>query len=158
GQELLLQRIKNGEGHLIQFTYTRMCEPGGHYSRSVSSYPFNSVALPMYLVTRLDKYGLAETTYSYYNALVHRKGKGFLGFSKVTEHGPESFSLQNTKGGLRDFNGSTRYDHKQHNYFGLNSTHSMMVLDSVVNVKGNERLNKKTITNQIVQQNTGTLQ
>lgn len=159
GQELLLQRIKNGEGHITQFTYNRMCESGGHYAKSTSSYPFTSVSLPIYLVTRIDKDGLVETTYNYYDAILHRKGKGLLGFRRITENGPISGSSAHGKdNGHRTYSGPTRYNHKQHNYFNLISDHAILLLDSIVNVKGTERLNKKTITNQLIQQNTGTLQ
>lgn len=160
GQELLLQRVKNGEGHITQFTYNRMCESGGHYSKSISSsYPYTSASLPMYLVTRIDKDNLVETTYNYYDGILHRKGKGFLGFRSVTENGPiNGATVKGKDSGARAYSGPTRYNHKQHNYFNLNTTHAMLVLDSIVNLKGNERLNKKTITNEIVQQNVGVLE
>lgn len=166
GQELLLKRIKNGEGHITQFTYNRMCEPGTHYSKGLStspynsvSYPFYSTSFPMYLVTRLDKEGLAETTYNYYDGILHRKGKGFLGFRRITESGPvNGATVKGNNDGSRTYSGPKRYNHKQHNYFNLNTEFAMLVLDSVVNLKGPERLNKKTITNQITQQNSGSLQ
>lgn len=157
GQELLLQRVKNGEDHITQFNYKRICEPNGVYTKSTSTYPFYSVSIPMYVVKELNKDGLVQTTYDYHDGILHRKGKGFLGFRRVTESGPLSPSSRPANG-TRAYTGPTRYDHKQHNYFNLNSSHAMLLLDSIVNVKGAERLNKKIITNQIVQQNTGILQ
>ena len=158
GQELLLQRVKNGVGHISKFSYTKMSEPGGHYLKSTNvSYPFLASSLPMYLVTRIDKDDLVETTYSYADAILHRRGRGILGFRRVTESGPTTASARTSKG-TRAYSGPTRYNHKQHSYFNLNSNFALLVLDSVVNVKGVERLGKKTITNEIVQQNTGTLE
>lgn len=159
GQELLLQRVKNGEGHVTNFNYARMCDPGSHYSKGTSIYPFYSLSLPMYLVTRIDKEGLVETTYNYHDAIMHRKGRGFLGFKRVTENGPVNGSgIKDNSQSTRAYTGPVRYNHKQHNYFNLDQTNPFMLLDSVVNVRGNVRINKKTITNQLVQQNTGSLQ
>lgn len=158
GQELLLQRIKNGEGHITEFNYTRMSDPGSHYTKGSLSYPFNSVSIPMYLVTRLNKDGLTETTYDYYNAVLHRKGKGFLGFRLISEKGPIGFSSRNNEITQRSNPGTVRYDHIQHNYYSLNTTHALMLMDSVVNLRGTERINRKTITNQTVQQNSGSIQ
>jgi len=141
GEELLLQKVKNGEGHISEFGYTRMTKLGSHYASTTSlSYPFNIVRIPMYLVTSILKQGLATTTFEYKNAILHRKGKGLIGFSQVREKGPVALN------------------YSQYNHYTLNQTHAVVLLDSIVNVKGVERINKKTITNQIVQQNSGTLQ
>lgn len=89
GQDLLLTKAKNGMDHTVEWTYKRMTEAGTFYTRgNLSAQPLNNVQVPLNLVYELkvgDGIGGNTTTqHSYEEAKLHKEGKGFLGFKKVT--------------------------------------------------------------------------
>lgn len=96
-QERLLQKVTTGHNVTTAFTYKLLTDKTSTpyvYDRSVSlddpinSNPFNYVQLPMYALSATtipDGVGGNNiTSYFYENALLHRGGKGFMGFKKIT--------------------------------------------------------------------------
>lgn len=140
GKDYLLEAVKNGENHITNFTYTRMSQLGSHYVRSsITAYPFNSLRLPIYLVTSLQKEGLSPTYYEYKDAIIHRGGRGFLGYKQVTEYNTVKYMYQDYK-------------------YNLNTNCAIMSLDSIINRKQLMRINKKSISNTYTQLNTGSFE
>jgi RHS repeat-associated protein len=88
GKERMLQKVKNGFDHDIEFVYKRMTQTSNFYTRgSVTSYPLNNVQMPINLVSEFKSEngigGFATTTFSYEEAKFQRTGKAFLGFKIV---------------------------------------------------------------------------
>ncbi len=101
----LLETIQDGFNREVSFTYEK-ATTGTFYTKTPylqESDVINKVKLPMFLVkfmeqpVSLDLSSITPTNptptiltsitdYAYEDALVHRKGLGFLGFSKITEH------------------------------------------------------------------------
>jgi RHS repeat-associated protein len=89
GQENLLQKVKNGHGHEIEFNYKRLTEGGGTYNRTaVTNFPINNIQLPIYVVSTQKVQngigGLISKSFLYEDAKLDKEGKGFLGFRKIT--------------------------------------------------------------------------
>jgi len=89
GQEHLLQKVKNGYDHDIEFQYKRLTQTNNFYSRgSITAHPVNNVQVPYYLVSRQNvENGIGGSTtidFKYEEAKLHKEGKGFLGFKKVS--------------------------------------------------------------------------
>lgn len=89
GKDLLLHKVKNGVDHTTEWTYKRMTEAGTFYTRgNLTSYPLNNIQIPMNLVFELNAQdgigGNMTKQFSYEEAKLHKAGKGFLGFKKVT--------------------------------------------------------------------------
>ena len=87
-----LQSIQNGFGQITSFNYSRLTK-SDVYSREASqlSYPHTYLTgVPIYVVkdvTIPDGIGGTLTTkYAYTDALLNKRGKGFLGFRKVVSH------------------------------------------------------------------------
>lgn len=88
GQEHLLQKIKNGYDHDIEFQYKRLTQMDNFYSRgSITAHPVNTIQVPFYLVSRQNVEngigGYTTIDFKYEEAKLHKEGKGFLGFKKV---------------------------------------------------------------------------
>ena len=84
----LLERIKNGTNFYTKFSYKRLTEPGGFYTRTaITAYPVNTIQVPFYLVNQMQSEdgigGFAAVSYTYKDALLHKQGKGFLGFKEI---------------------------------------------------------------------------
>ena len=118
GKERLLSKVKDGMGNVVEWSYQKMNEckeyntwkraPDGptgpvlvkefdcsFYGRrlpDITAWPLNYVRLPLDLVQSFTSYepeGKKETTFTYFNGLLHKAGKGFLGFASVetkTQH------------------------------------------------------------------------
>lgn len=97
GKERLLSKVTDGHNTTIEFQYKNLTDKETYpyfYDRTVSlddpsnSNPYNYVQLPLYAVSSMiSPNGIGGTntiTYNYENAVVHRTGKGFLGFKKIT--------------------------------------------------------------------------
>lgn len=95
-QERLLQKITTGHNVTTSFYYKAMTDKTTNppvYERTIpmgdpiNQNPYNYVQLPMYLVSSIkipDGTGGENITDFYYkDAVVHRQGKGFLGFTKL---------------------------------------------------------------------------
>jgi RHS repeat-associated protein len=89
GKEHLIHRIADGIGHVSTWYYKTLSQGGTFYAKGGSSiYPLNNIQPPLYAAYQfLSQNGIGgETTiqYNYEDGRLHRKGKGFLGFGKVT--------------------------------------------------------------------------
>lgn len=96
GQERLLKKVTTGHNVTTSFDYKLLTDKAGYpyfYNRTTSLdapqnlNPYNYVELPIYAVSSMsipDGIGGENiTTYTYEDAIVHRAGKGFLGYKKV---------------------------------------------------------------------------
>ena len=97
GQEYLLKKVTTGHNVTTSFDYKLLTDVGSSpafYYRTTSlddssnANPYNSVRLPMYAISSMtmpDGAGGNNTTeYFYEDAVLHRAGKGLLGFKKIT--------------------------------------------------------------------------
>lgn len=97
GQERLLQKVTNGHNVTTSFEYKKLTDKSAQpyvYNRTIAlndpanQNPFNYVQLPMYVVSSMIAPdgigGTSSTSYFYEDAVIHRAGKGFLGFKKLT--------------------------------------------------------------------------
>jgi RHS repeat-associated protein len=87
----LISTITNGLNHVTQFTYKTLSSGGSTYSKgSGTTFPVFDFQGPLYVVDNIavqNGLGATNTTYyQYTGAKIHRQGKGFLGFSKVTSY------------------------------------------------------------------------
>ena len=89
----LLEKIRNGYNYDTRISYKRLNESSDFYTRTaITAYPVNTIQAPLYLVYQLQNEngvgGFSAVTYSYKDALLHKAGKGFLGFKGVTSIDP----------------------------------------------------------------------
>jgi RHS repeat-associated protein len=89
GKELLLEKVKNGIDHDIEFSYKRMTEAANFYTKGTTTvYPINDIQAPIYLVSQFKSEngigGFNQIDYKYEEARIHKQGKGLLGFKKMT--------------------------------------------------------------------------
>ena len=84
---LLLSKITDGMGNETEINYKYMSDASVHTRGSTSSYPLTSFSASwpvVYQVKTPNGIGGTNTmTYKYENALLHRNGRGVLGFEKV---------------------------------------------------------------------------
>ena len=84
---LLLSKITDGMGNSTEITYKYMSDAIVHTKGTTNNYPLTSFTSSwpvVYQVKTPNGIGGTNTlTYKYENALVHRKGRGILGFEKV---------------------------------------------------------------------------
>lgn len=90
GQENLLQKVTNGLNHTTEWVYQKLSTGGTFYTKgSASTYPLNNIQPALFAVSEIKTpTGIGGTTsvfYTYEEGKLHRAGKGFLGFKKVTE-------------------------------------------------------------------------
>lgn len=85
---LLLAQITDGMGNSTSITYKNMSDASVHERGTTGSYPLSSFSSSwpvVHQVTVPDGIGGIDTTSYYYeNALLHRGGRGVLGFAKVS--------------------------------------------------------------------------
>lgn len=96
-KERFLSKVKDGYNGTYSFQYKLLTDKNDYpyfYNRTVSldgpenTPPFSYIEMPIYAVSAFTKpNGLSGsddvTTYRYENAVLHRKGRGFLGYKKV---------------------------------------------------------------------------
>lgn len=84
---LLLSGITDGMGNSTEITYKYMSNDSVHTRGNTFDYPLSSFATSWPLVYQVKTPngvgGQNTTTYKYENALIHRRGRGVLGFEKV---------------------------------------------------------------------------
>ena len=84
---LLLSKITDGMGNETEITYKYMSDASVHTKGSTNNYPLTSFTASwpvVYQVKTPNGIGGQNTmTYKYENALIHRDGRGVLGFEKV---------------------------------------------------------------------------
>lgn len=91
GRDKLIHKVSNGLNHVTEWTYKSLVDGGTFYSKgTASTFPVNTIQ-PAALLTFEIKAangngigGFGTTQYSYEGARLHRSGKGFLGFAKIT--------------------------------------------------------------------------
>jgi RHS repeat-associated protein len=145
-KELLLHKVTNGQNHSTEWTYKRMTESGGTYTRgAITAHPVNNIQKPINLVSEMKMQDGTSATntssmlYTYEEAKLHKEGRGLMGFKKT--------SVTNVAMGIKtvaetDFN-TTYYV-------------AVPLKNSTYLVSNNSLLSETTLTNQFVQQNTGT--
>lgn len=89
GKEHLLEKVANGQGHITEWNYKRINEAGSFYNKNgLGDAPFTNLQIPMYAVSEFKAQngigGVSTVEYAYEEAKIHKQGKGFLGFKKVT--------------------------------------------------------------------------
>lgn len=89
GRENLLEKVKNGYNHVIEWNYKKLTDENGFHVRgNLTAYPFNTVQPAIYTVSdhKLQNGigGFSTIQYTYEGTKLHRAGKGFLGFGKIT--------------------------------------------------------------------------
>lgn len=85
----LLEKVTDGWNRTTTFGYNLLTEAGGHFTKgSFSSYPMNSPQYGIYVVTSMQSDngigGLNAINFKYENLMMHRVGRGLLGFEKIT--------------------------------------------------------------------------
>jgi RHS repeat-associated protein len=85
----LLKQAVNGYNTKTEFEYSALSSNAGNYIQNKSYlYPLSNFKGALYVVSKLtmpDGIGGSNvTTYAYENAVYHKQGKGFLGFTKIT--------------------------------------------------------------------------
>ena len=89
GKERLLEKVADGMGRITEFQYSLLTAGGNFYNKGgISSYPLNKIQIGSWFLSALGKpnagFGQNVTSYRYEQAMLHKEGKGFLGFKKVT--------------------------------------------------------------------------
>lgn len=94
GKERLMDKMADGFNTVTNFDYKNLTEDPAFYARTISlddpanAYPFNYIQQPLYAVSTVyvpnGIGGTSTTNYTYQDAILHRAGKGFLGFKNVT--------------------------------------------------------------------------
>ncbi|MEL6942646.1 MAG: toxin TcdB middle/N-terminal domain-containing protein, partial [Bacteroidota bacterium] len=89
GKEDLLSKVANGFNQTTEFTYKSTSAGGDFYTRgSNSSYALNDLQIPLMAVSSASMSdgidGQNITNYTYEAGRLHRIGRGFLGFTKVS--------------------------------------------------------------------------
>ncbi len=86
-KEFYLEKIKNGHGQIVTFNYSPLSRGFLYTKGNTSVYPVIDFQQPIQVVIRTNKLdgigGVANINYMYEEALLHRQGKGFLGFKKI---------------------------------------------------------------------------
>jgi RHS repeat-associated protein len=81
-----LDKIADGFKQVSQIGYKYLTEDGVYTKSKASVYPVNVLRIPIKVASSVivpnGIGGTVQTTYAYENAQVHRRGLGFLGFSK----------------------------------------------------------------------------
>lgn len=84
----LLATIKDGLGNITEITYKPMSNSSIHERGTVKTYPLSSFNANWYIVEKvLTPNGIGgknTTSYKYKNALMHKRGRGVLGFEYFT--------------------------------------------------------------------------
>ncbi|KAA0992689.1 polymorphic toxin type 23 domain-containing protein [Dyadobacter aurulentus] len=89
GRENMLEKVKNGYNHVTEWNYKKLTDENGFHLRgNLTAYPFNAIQPALYAVSDFKLQngigGYTTTQYSYEGTKLHRAGKGFLGFGKIT--------------------------------------------------------------------------
>ena len=86
--QYFVSEINNGFGYSDYFNYAPLTLDTIYYKGTATTYPVISFQAPLYAVSSVSidnpDFTHSTTTYSYYGAHLHRQGKGFLGFEKLT--------------------------------------------------------------------------
>jgi RHS repeat-associated protein len=93
-QQFLLKKAADGFNNIQEFSYKPITNPHVYASTQIAAYPLNILSFPYYVVSSHKQPngngGANETTYKYEDAVMHKQGKGFLGFLKTASFNIES--------------------------------------------------------------------
>ncbi|WP_291034861.1 SpvB/TcaC N-terminal domain-containing protein [Dyadobacter sp. 50-39] len=89
GRENFLEKVKSGYNHVTEWVYKKLTDENGFHIRgNLSAYPLNAIQPPLYAVSDFKLQngigGINTIQYTYEASKLHRAGKGFLGFGKIT--------------------------------------------------------------------------
>lgn len=89
GRENLIEKVKNGYNHVTEWVYKKLTDENGFHIRgNLTAYPFNAIQPALYAVSDFKLQngigGYNTIQYTYEASKLHRAGKGFLGFGKIT--------------------------------------------------------------------------
>jgi RHS repeat-associated protein len=89
GRENILEKVKNGYNHVTEWNYKKLTDENGFHIRgNLTAYPLNAIQPALYAVSDFKMQdgigGYNTTQYTYEGTKLHRAGKGFLGFGKIT--------------------------------------------------------------------------
>lgn len=83
-----LNDVIDGLGNRIEFDYNFLTERKNYSMNASKQFPLNVFSSPLSVVSEISKPngigGVNTTNYSYKDAVLHKSGKGFLGFQKTT--------------------------------------------------------------------------
>ena len=141
GKELLLEKVKNGEGLITEWVHRRMTDPGtnGSFYKQgpLTAQPLNNIQFPFYLVSDFKVQngigGYTTVQYNYEEAKLHKHGKGLLGMKLMTAN--------NLASGFKTVTENE-----------FNTTFYVAALKNVKTslTSNNSLINEKTITNEFV--------
>ena len=84
----LLKNITDGIGNVTSYTYRPVTDDNVYTKYTTGAYPVSDIEGAFQVVTSLTRPngngGTQVTNYKYEGAKIHKRGKGFLGFSKFT--------------------------------------------------------------------------
>jgi RHS repeat-associated protein len=120
GKERLLTKITDGHNRTVSFNYEKIVDNPSFYNRETSldaalnTHPINVSTPSMYCVESITNIKGNKISFKYTDALIHRSGKGFLGFQKINTYNLESdeetitnYTLNNDFATLLNTNQST---------------------------------------------------
>ncbi len=88
GKERILFQLRNGFNRTVTFDYELLTNNSFYTKGATLAYPWNNVQTGMhavsYIATTDGIGGVNKTEFKYEQAKVHRSGRGFLGFTKIT--------------------------------------------------------------------------
>lgn len=146
-QTRLLETIKDGLNNTTKIEYTTLSKGENYeFSLSENQYPINvlSGAIPIVKnVEQSDLFNRSHTTYyKYKNALIHKKGKGFLGYLESEVNNPVIGTYAKSKNVLKNYYTLVpQYQesgiYKNGNYEKVNETNSNVI---VFGINGGKRI------------------
>ncbi len=142
GATNMLSTITDGLGNTINIRYKPMSDTSIHGRGRINTYPVTSFSSSLYLVHKVIQSngigGESTISYDYKNALLHRRGRGLLGF--------EYFTVKNEVNNIETI---TRLDVNQEQYtIGIKSVETKIY---------GKTLNKVEYTNQLRYYNTNSV-
>lgn len=114
-EERLLTKITNGLGAEINFSYELLTSrnvytrsdnysydvPNTPIGQGINGNPYNVVLSPFYVLAKQNAPngvgGTADISYTYRDAVMHRQGRGFLGFKKINVYDGPSGNITTTE-------------------------------------------------------------
>ena len=101
GPNYLLSSITDGLGNTTEISYLNLTNTSIHTRGNTASYPVSSCCPTWPAVYQVKAPnglgGQRTTTYSYENALMHKRGRGLLGFEKFTAYDEDTETATVTK-------------------------------------------------------------
>ncbi|HBX49747.1 MAG: hypothetical protein A2309_06950 [Bacteroidetes bacterium RIFOXYB2_FULL_35_7] len=93
-RERYIKSISNGFGHVSKIEYASLPRTSNYEAGTISAYPITTAKMPLIVATKViedNGFGNTEIDHTYKNGIIHRQGRGFLGFKEYS-------SVNNTTG------------------------------------------------------------